>query len=147
MNVKIDNFTRRNSFSLWQIKMRDSLKQQGLWAPLTMKSTDSITGEITTLEEKAHSTIILCLDDEIITEVVEEENASGLWLKLESLYMTKSLTNRLLLKQHLFSLRMNEGTPLRYHLDHLITILLELHNMDVKVEQLDKLDCHFLTVQ
>ncbi|XP_048503144.2 uncharacterized protein LOC125498878 [Beta vulgaris subsp. vulgaris] len=33
---------------------------------------------MTTLEEKAHSTITLCLADDIITEVAEEETASGL---------------------------------------------------------------------
>ncbi|KAJ4723712.1 Retrovirus-related Pol polyprotein from transposon TNT 1-94 [Melia azedarach] len=60
------------------------------------------------LEEKAHSTIMLYLADDIITEVVEEETAQGLWVKLEGLYMTKSLTNKLLLKQCLFSLQMQE---------------------------------------
>ncbi|KAK1384499.1 hypothetical protein POM88_022234 [Heracleum sosnowskyi] len=48
--------------------------------------------------------------DDIITEIVEVDTASGLWLKLEGLYMTKSLTNKLLLKQRLFSLRMQEDT-------------------------------------
>ncbi|KAJ4705025.1 Retrovirus-related Pol polyprotein from transposon TNT 1-94 [Melia azedarach] len=137
MNVKIDKFAGRNSFSLWQIKMRALLKQQGLWVPLTRKPADPITTEIAVLEEKAHSTIMLCLVDDIITEVAEEETAQGLWVKLESLYMTKSLTNKLLLKQRLFSLRMQEGMPLRDHLDQLNTILLELRNIDVKVEDED----------
>ncbi|KAJ4716980.1 Retrovirus-related Pol polyprotein from transposon TNT 1-94 [Melia azedarach] len=137
MNVKIDKFTGRNSFSLWQIKMRALLKQQGLWAPLARKLADPITAEMAVLEEKAHSTIMLCLADDIITEVAEEETAQGLWVKLEGLYMTKSLTNKLLLKQRLFSLRMQEGMPLRDHLDQLNTILLELRNIDVKVEDED----------
>ncbi|KAJ4703293.1 Retrovirus-related Pol polyprotein from transposon TNT 1-94 [Melia azedarach] len=137
MNVKIDKFTGRNSFSLWQIKMRALLKQQGLWAPLARKLADPITTEMAVLEEKAHSTIMLCLADNIITEVAEEETAQGLWVKLEGLYMTKSLTNKLLLKQRLFSLRMQEGMPLRDHLDQLNTILLELRNIDVKVEDED----------
>ena len=80
------------------------LKQQGLWAPLARKSADPITDEMAVLEEKAHSTILLCLADDIITEVAEEETAQGMWVKLESLYMTKSLTNKLLLKQRLLSL-------------------------------------------
>ncbi|KAJ4721450.1 Retrovirus-related Pol polyprotein from transposon TNT 1-94 [Melia azedarach] len=108
MNVKIDKFTGMNSFSLWQIKMRALLKQQGLWAPLARKPADPTTTEMAVLEEKAHSTIMLCLADDIITEVAEEETAQGLWVKLEGLYMTKSLTNKLLLKQRLFSLRMQE---------------------------------------
>ncbi|KAJ4721172.1 Retrovirus-related Pol polyprotein from transposon TNT 1-94 [Melia azedarach] len=89
------------------------------------------------LEEKTHSTIMLCLADDIITEIVEEETAQGLWVKLEGLYMTKSLTNKLLLKQRLFSLRTQEAMPLRDHLDQLNTILLELRNIDVKVEDED----------
>ncbi|KAJ4718340.1 Retrovirus-related Pol polyprotein from transposon TNT 1-94 [Melia azedarach] len=112
MNVKIDKFTGRNSFSLWQIKMRALLKQQGLWAPLARKPTDPTTAEMAVLEEKAHSTIMLCLADDIITEVAEEETVQGL-------------------------LRMQEGMPLRDHLDQLNTILLELRNIDVKVEDKD----------
>ncbi|KAL6134257.1 hypothetical protein ACLB2K_066489 [Fragaria x ananassa] len=106
LDVKIDKFTGRNSFSLWQIKMRALLKQQGMWAPLVKKSGDPKIAEMASLEEKAHSTILLCLAVDIITEVAEEETTAGLWLKLESLYMTKSLTNKLLLKRRLFSLRM-----------------------------------------
>ena len=137
LNVKIDKFTGRNSFSLWQIKMRALLKQQGMWAPLVKKSGDPEIAEMASLEEKAHSAILLCLADDIITEVAEEETPAGLWLKLESLYMTKSLTNKLLLKRRLFSLRMEEGTTLRDHLDQLNTILLELRNIDVKVDDED----------
>jgi hypothetical protein len=136
LNVKIDKFTGRNSFSLWQIKMRALLKQQGLWAPLT-KDFASGSGDVASLEEKAHSTIMLCLADEIITEVSDQETAAKLWLKLESLYMTKSLTNKLLLKQRLFGLRMQEGMQLREHLEQLNTLLLELRNIDVKIEDED----------
>ena len=51
--------------------------------------------------------------------------------------MMKSLTNKLLLKQRLFSLRMEEGANLREHLDQMNTILLELRNIDVKIEDED----------
>ena len=47
------------------------------------------------LEMKAHSAIQLCLADEVLREVADEDTAVGLWLKLESLYMTKALTNKL----------------------------------------------------
>ena len=117
LNVKIDKFTGRNSFSLWQIKMRALLKQQGFWAPLLKDKNVVVTPEMAILEEKAHSTIMRCLADEVITEVSDEETAASVWLKLESLYMTKSLTNKLLLKQRLFGLGMAEGTQLREHLE------------------------------
>ena len=138
--MKIEKFTGRNSFGLWQIKMRALLKQQGIWKPLVEKSKDSTglsAAEFEAMEERAHFTILLCLADDVITEVSDEDSALGLWSKLESLYMTKSLTNKLLLKQRLFSLRMQSGTPLRDHLDKLNTILLDLRNLDVKIEDED----------
>ncbi|GJV72506.1 hypothetical protein Tco_1492501 [Tanacetum coccineum] len=66
--------------------------------------------------------------------VADEEMAGGVWKKLEKLYMTKSLTNKLLLKQRLFSLRMKEGSTLKDHLDHLNSILIVLKNVEVKID-------------
>ena len=51
--------------------------------------------------------------------------------------MTNSLTNKLLLKQRLSTLRMQEGIEHCDHLDKLNSILLELRNIDVKVEDED----------
>lgn len=78
LNVKIDKFTGRNSMSLWQVKMRALLKQQGLWLPLAVKAAGPETTEMASLEEKAHSIIMLCFADDIITEVAEDQSASGL---------------------------------------------------------------------
>ncbi|CAL1371730.1 unnamed protein product [Linum trigynum] len=80
---------------------------------------------------------MLSLSDDVIIEVATEKTVAGLWLKLESLYMTKSLTNKLHLKQRLFSLRMQEGTPLREHLEQVDSILLDLRNIDVQVDDED----------
>ena len=77
---------------------------------------------------------MLCLYDDVITEVAEQETTASMWLKLESLYMTKSLTKKLRLKQRVFSMRMQEGTSLRGHLDKLNYMLLDLRNIDVKVD-------------
>ena len=92
---------------------------------------------MTVIEEKAHFMIMLCLEDEVITQVSSETTSFNLWKKLESLYLTKSLQNKLLLKQHLFALNMQEATPLKDHLDRLNSILLKLRNIDVKFEDED----------
>lgn len=54
--------------------------------------------QLVVIEEKARSIILLSLFDHINTEVVDQATTSELWLNLESLYMTTSITNRLLLK-------------------------------------------------
>nr|GEU36957.1 retrovirus-related Pol polyprotein from transposon TNT 1-94 [Tanacetum cinerariifolium] len=62
----------------------------------------------------------------------------GLWLKLESLYMTKSLTNKLRLRDRLYTFRMKPGTSVQDHLDEFNTILNDLENLDVDIDDEDK---------
>ena len=49
--------------------------------------------------------------------VMDEESPTTIWLKLESRYMSKSLTNKLLLKKKLCGLRMAEGLALDQHIN------------------------------
>ncbi|MQL00615.1 hypothetical protein EI005_25760, partial [Escherichia coli] len=93
--TKFDNekFNGANDFGLWRIKMRAVLVQQGLVNALKGESALPATmpdQEKQDLIEKAKSTIILCLGDKALREVAREPTAAALWLKLESLYMTKS---------------------------------------------------------
>lgn len=48
--------------------------------------------------EQAYSAIQLCLFDEVLRKVIKETTTTRLWKKLETLYMTKSLTNQLYIK-------------------------------------------------
>ena len=76
---------------------------------------------------KVHSAILLSLGDDVLREVAEEETALGIWEKLETLFLRKSLANRLLLKKQLYSLQMSEGCDLKTHLaefNKMITILI-----------------------
>ena len=117
---EIDKFNGKNDFSLWRVKMRSLLVQQGLWKALKGKNALPTTlsdEEKEDLLERAHSAIQLSLADEVLREIVDEDTAVGLWLKLESRYMTKSLTNRLYMKQRLYTIRMKEGTTFSDHLN------------------------------
>ena len=60
-----------------------------------------------------HSAIQLYLTSKVMWEVTDENIISDLWHKLESLYMTKSLTNKHYLKHCLFTLHMNESMPIK----------------------------------
>ncbi|GKF04690.1 hypothetical protein Tco_0035358 [Tanacetum coccineum] len=62
-------------------------------------------------EKKAHSTILLCLWDEVLYKVGDEET-----------------------EQRLFSLRMKEGSSLKEHFDALNSILMDLKNVEIKIE-------------
>jgi len=52
--------------------------------------------------------------------------------------MTKSLSNKLFMKNQLYSLRMKESTPILQHLNAFNRILSDLLAMEVKLEEEDK---------
>ncbi|MBA0788424.1 hypothetical protein Gotri_027878 [Gossypium trilobum] len=67
-----------------------------------------------------------------------EKISSALWKRLETLYATKSMANRLVLKQCLLIFRMNECELLRDHISQFITLLNDLKNVKVKVDDEDQ---------
>ncbi|KAH9760208.1 hypothetical protein KPL70_000097 [Citrus sinensis] len=86
--------------------------------------------QVAEIDKKARSTIILSLGDSVIREVAKEKTIAGLWAKLENLYMTKSLANRLYIKKKMFSLKMIEGASLNEHIDEFNKVCDELETID-----------------
>ena len=68
-------------------------------------------------ETRAASTIRMCLVDKVMYHVMDEESPEAIWLKLESRYMSKSLTNKLLLKKKLYGLKMADGSAIVQHIN------------------------------
>ncbi|KAL8508188.1 hypothetical protein ACS0TY_018681 [Phlomoides rotata] len=97
----IEKFSGKTDFGLWRIKMKALLVHQGLADALKDDSSSdeeessSAAAERAKMMEKAHSAIILCLGVKALREVSKESTAKGVWDKLESLYMVKTLANRL----------------------------------------------------
>jgi hypothetical protein len=90
------------------------------------------------LDARALSTIQLCLVDDVLFNIIGEETTTGLWSRMESLYMTKSLMNQIYLKRQLYSLKMREGTKITDHLNVFNTLICQLNSMDVKPDDEDK---------
>ena len=90
------------------------------------------------LLEKAHSAIILSLGDTVLREVARVKSAAELWLKLESLYMTKSLANRLHKKIKLYTFKMTPSMSIEERFDHFNKIILDLENIDITLSNENK---------
>lgn len=136
-----EKFTGDNDFGLWRVKMRAMLVQQGLGAVLTSETKVLDEKETLKREEmmaKAHSVIVLCLGDKVLREVVKETNALGILEKLESLYLTKSLANRLYMKQRLYSYRFTEDKSAIEQLGDFNKAIDDLENIDATIGDEDK---------
>ncbi|GKD83829.1 hypothetical protein Tco_1350668, partial [Tanacetum coccineum] len=108
----VEKFDGSNDFGLWRVKMWCLLIQHGWEAALdpfleTMADAEKTAMLKTNFYKKAHSALLLCLDNKVLREVNKENSAAGVWLKLETLYMTKSLANKLYLKKKLFTFNMD----------------------------------------
>ncbi|MFQ6626046.1 hypothetical protein Gotur_005125, partial [Gossypium turneri] len=109
---EIEKFDGETNFNLWQVRMMAILIQ------IDLKK--------------------LCLTNTVLQEVLMEKTSSVLWKRLEILYATKSLANRLVLKQRLFTFRMNKGKLLRDRISQFITLLNDLKNVEVHIDNEDK---------
>ncbi|KAH9650291.1 hypothetical protein KPL70_026321 [Citrus sinensis] len=126
--IDLEKITGKNDFNMWKVKMEALLITQGLGdasEPIIKKegleastSSSSLTPQqAADIDKKARSTIILSLGDSVIREVARERTVADLWAKLERVYMTKSLANRLYIKKRMFTLKMAEGSSLEDHID------------------------------
>ena len=136
--VDIEKFTGKNDFNMWKIKMKALLITQGLGDAIEFENSKDGEGvsssktpeEVVEIDKRARSAIILSLGDSVIKEVAKEKIVVGLWAMLESLYMTKSLANRLYIKKRMFTLRMVEGSFLEEHIDEFNKVCDTLETID-----------------
>lgn len=130
------------SFNIWKIHMMGVLVQNGLKKALASKKKKkpaTMTNEQwKELDEEALSTIQLSLALHVIREVLDKITTAELWLGLETIDQTKSLANKILLKERLYTFSMAEGTSIQNYLEEFNSIIIDLEILDVKIEDEDK---------
>ena len=95
---------RTTRFALWQVKMRAMLIQTEVEDALDKfgnKDSKSWTDEEKRKDRKAWSQIQLHLSNDILQDCLQEKTAAALWLKLESICMSKNLTSKMHMKMKL----------------------------------------------
>ncbi|KAH9764272.1 hypothetical protein KPL70_001465 [Citrus sinensis] len=147
--VDLEKFNRDNDFYLWSLKMRAILIQQGLDSALDDgedsmakkekgEGSSSFSADQRIINNKAHSTIILHLSDEVLREVLKERSAAGLWAKLEEMFLKKSLARRLYMKRRLYTFSMKDGVAMKDHVDEFNKLILDLENVNIILENEDR---------
>jgi hypothetical protein len=114
MSTKFDipKFDSIISFGIWQIQMKAVLTQLVVQKALQMRPADMTDEKWQDINKRALSAIQLSLSFDVQREVMHEKFVATLWKKLEELYMTKSLTKNLRIKERIYTIRMPEGTSM-----------------------------------
>ena len=114
---KISLFDGKINFMIWQSTIQDLLVQQGLDQALEDERPTSINEtKWTKIQRRVVSMIRLALAPEI-KHVLKKTSLKALWEKLENIYASKSLTNRLCLKMEMYQLKMEMGGDLHDHIN------------------------------
>nr|GFA90463.1 retrovirus-related Pol polyprotein from transposon TNT 1-94 [Tanacetum cinerariifolium] len=125
----IKKFNETGDFGLWRIKMRALLIQNGCETALEVLLADMEAQAKTELNKRAYNAVILCLGNKVLREVIGEMTAARVWSKLETLYMKKSLANKLYLKKKLYTFYIPTGRKISEHIDEFNKIVLDLANI------------------
>ncbi|GKV41366.1 hypothetical protein SLEP1_g48908 [Rubroshorea leprosula] len=91
-----------------------------------------------TIQKKAASQIWLALAPKVKYNVLLETTPIGMWRKLEEIYASKSLTNRLCLKMELYQLKMVEGTNIHKNLFDFNMMVTQVVNAEDILEEEEK---------
>ncbi|CAD6245913.1 unnamed protein product [Miscanthus lutarioriparius] len=126
----------KTRFALCQVKMRAILAQSSdldeALDGFGDKGQKSWTAEEKRKDRKALSLIQLHLYNDILQEVLQEKTVVELWLKLESICMSKDLTSKMHVKMKLFTHKLQEGGSVMNHLSIFKEIVADLMSMEIK---------------
>ena len=84
------------------------------------------------------STIGMCLAKNVLANVLGISTIKDLWEKLEELYQTKGVSNRVYLNEQFHTLRMKEGTKVSDDLSVLNDIISKLEAIEVRIDNENK---------
>lgn len=149
---QMNKFDGKGDFGLWKYKLLGQLEIQGLGSVLKEesettseeKSDDSDVKEAKVDPKAAEKDIRVknllgtCLSDIILRKIMHEPTAFGMWRALEHDYQTKSLPNRIYLKQSFASFKMEERKSIEENLETFLKLIADLASLKIMVSDEDQ---------
>ena len=118
---RISLFDGKMNFSVWRSTVKDLLVQLSIHDALEKsKPTTMDEGKWVAMKKKAVSTIRLAIAPEIKYNYLMKTDPSVLLEKLQAVYVSKSITNKLCLRWELYQLMKKEDTIMQDHINTLI---------------------------
>ena len=136
---EVQKFDGTGNFALWQTRVKDLLAQQGCLKVLRdVKPAKMDNDDWEELQMQAAGTIRLCLSDQVMYHVMDENSPKKIWEKLESQFMSKTAMTKVYLKQKFYRLKMQEGSDLVEHMNAFNQLVTDLARLRVKIDDEDR---------
>ena len=149
---EMQKFDGKGDFGLWKYKLLGQLEIQGLGSVLKeeMMTTGDEKGDGTEVKEveivpraaekdiRVKNLLGTCLSDTILRKIMHEPTALGMWKALEQDYQTKSLPNRIYLKQSFASFKMEVRKSIEENLDTFMKLIVDLASLKIMVSDEDQ---------
>lgn len=148
---EVEKFDGQGDFGIWKHKMLCALEILGLDSVLeevkTVDGGDEKVEPTTDVkpdplkaqkDKRVRSLIQMSLSDQIIRKVMKETTALGIWKALERDYQTKSLPNRIYLKQRFASFKMDDQKSIEQNLDMFLKLVNDLESLNIKISDEDQ---------
>ncbi|CAM8956547.1 unnamed protein product [Rhodiola kirilowii] len=133
--VRVTPFDGTSDFTMWKAKMKAILIKEKCWDAVAEDWQEGATKRYKRkLRDLAHSEIILRLSDDVARQVVSHTNPKNLWDALESIFLAKSLPNRISLLVRLFTFKMDTSITLQENLDLFLKVTQELKRCDDEIK-------------
>ena len=136
-SLPIEKFNGINSHT-WKVKIQMHLMNRGLWN--IVKGTEKaptdpkLFVEWEKKDDKAKDIIGLSLSDRQLHLIDLEKSSNEIWEQLSKLFGEKAMNAKFSLKLQLFSLKMNDETPLSNHINELMSLFTQLAEIGAKVD-------------
>lgn len=151
---EMEKFDGKGDFGLWKFKMQMQLELQGLGHVLAGVTDPGSSGgddqEVKSEAEeekdpkakekdtRARNLICSSLSNIVLRKVMREQTAMGVWKALEEDYQTKTLPNRIYLKQSFASFKMQENKSIEENMDSFLKLIDDLASLNITVSDEDQ---------
>src|SRR6516165_6372436 len=135
--LKIERFDGTGDFAIWRMKMLALLGNMGLDEALEGEDAQPekwTTDKKKEVLKKAYNTLILSLSDKMCRQISHDKTAKEVWFKLDTLYMKKTLSNRLYLKEKFFTFKMAESIRSQDQINEFVKLCNNLKNIQIKYD-------------
>lgn len=104
-----------NNYFNWRYKIEMMIKEKGAWDAIKNPKPQDVTVEWIKMDEKAHSTIALTVEDDQIQHIRNCTTAKDAWMALKEFHEKDSPSNRVHILRMIMRQRLEEGGNVEAH--------------------------------